>query len=301
MHTRLAVLCLLIAWPIAHAQPVGEATEAIAQTLKAYGEAFNKGDADALAKMWAESATHIDLDTGSQATGRESIQADLKAHFAERPNTKLTTQARQIRLIKPDIAHVHATVTLADPAGPTSFDVSMILVKSGANWLIELAEEREILPPSDPVSALTELEWMIGSWADQSEEVQVQTQVRWSPNGAFLIRSFSYESGEESRKGSQVIGWDPRAQQIRSWAFYSDGSFGEGWWSKSGDEWLVKSTQTLADGSVASGTYVMKPEGDDAMTVQLIGHSVNGEMLPNKPAVRVVRIAEPAASEEVSQ
>jgi hypothetical protein len=56
----------------------------------------------------------------------------------------------------------------------------------------------------------------------------------------------------------------------------------------------VKSTQTLADGSAASGTYVMTP-GDDSMTVQLIGHEIDGALQPASETVTIVRAEDEAA------
>ena len=73
----------------------------------------------------------------------------------------------------------------------------------------------------------------------------------------FLIRTIVEQSdGQVSRAGTQIIGWDPRSEHIRSWDFNADGSFGDGTWSKNGGDWLVKSSQTLASGEAASGKDV---------------------------------------------
>ena len=87
-----------------------------------------------------------------------------------------------------------------------------------------------------------------------------------------------------------------RFETIRSWSFNSDGSFGDGVWSEVGDAWHVKTTQTLADGSAASGTFVMTPDGD-SMTVQLIGHEIEGAPQPSSDEITVVRKAEDSSSD----
>ncbi len=56
---------------------------------------------------------------------------------------------------------------------------------------------------------------------------------------------------------------------------------------------MIRSSQTLADGQAASGTYVLEREGDTAV-LRLIGHEIEGEPQPTKDAVVMVRV-EPAA------
>ena len=60
-------------------------------------------------------------------------------------------------------------------------------------------------------------------------------------------------------------------------------------WSSSGDDWLIKSSQTLADGNAASGTYILTKVSDDEVTLKLIGHEVEGEPQPTGPAATLVR------------
>ena len=87
--------------------------------------------------------------------------------------------------------------------------------------------------PESAAVALQELDWQLGDWTDQSEGVRVDMKVRWSPSETFLLRQFTIvRDGEEERTGTQIIGWDPRAQHIRSWMFDADGGFGDGVWSE---------------------------------------------------------------------
>ena len=66
--------------------------------------------------------------------------------------------------------------------------------------------------------------------------------------------------------------------------------------SRVGDEWHIKSSQTLANGDAASGTYVMTPIDENTMTVQLIGHEIEGEPQPATPAITVIRAGGRAAA-----
>jgi hypothetical protein len=137
------------------------------------------------------------------------------------------------------------------------------------------------------------LEWLVGQWKDRSDSVQVDTTVRWAAGHSYLVRSYSVELEEDDpHQGTQIIGWDPRAKRIRSWTFDSDGSFGEETWSKSGDEWIVRMSRTLADGGAASGTQVVTRNGDDTITVQAIAREIDGEPAPSGEPVTVERVVE---------
>ena len=48
--------------------------------------------------------------------------------------------------------------------------------------------------------------------------------------------------------GTQWIGWDAVAKQVRSWSFYSGGGIGEAVWTKDGGKWVSKVTARTADG-----------------------------------------------------
>lgn len=272
---------------------------AIRQAVDAYVQAFNEKNLDAVAGLWAEQATHVDRETGERTEGRDAIRKDIAAVFAERPNTRLVGRVDRVRLIKPDVASVegHASVgEIGEQPSVSAF--SAILVQQDGKWLIDSIEEMPLPQASTPYDALGELEWLVGRWVDQSDTQRVDTAIRWTPDRAFLLRSYVVEvEGQIARQGTQVIGWDPRSNEIRSWSFNSDGSFGDGTWSKNGQEWLIKSSQTLSDGRAASGTFVLTPIDNDTLTLQLIGHEIEGEPQPASEAVNVVRVA---AEEEPS-
>ena len=132
----------------------------------------------------------------------------------------------------------------------------------------------------------------MGRWVDQSDTVRVDTTIRWTADQAFLLRSHAvHDENGLARQGTQVIGWDPRSKEIRSWSFNSDGSFGDGTWSKNDDQWLIKSSQTLPDGQAASGTFVLTRIDDNTVSLQLIGHQIEGEPQPASEVVTMVRAA----------
>ncbi len=102
------------------------------------------------------------------------------------------------------------------------------------------------------------------------------------------------------RDGTEIIGWDPRSNVIRSWVFDSDGGFGENVWVHEGKRWLVKHSGTMADGSEASATHILTNVDATTSTVQSKDRVVNGTAQPDVPETELKRQAEnkPAAKVE---
>ncbi|MCA9177779.1 MAG: SgcJ/EcaC family oxidoreductase [Planctomycetales bacterium] len=267
--------------------------------VDAYVAAFNKQDPAAIGALWTEGGVHRDLDTGERTEGREAIQKDLVTVFRERPTAKLSAQIQRARMITDDVGRVEGETTVVVGAEePSISSFTALIVRRGDKWLVDSIEEVAAPTPAGSYEALKQLEWLVGKWVDQSDSGRVETVFRWTPNQAFLLRSFTVTGaeGETQQRGTQVIGWDPRARNIRSWSFNSDGSFGDAVWSANGEQWLIKSAQVLPDGRAAAGTYVLTRVDKDAMTLQLIGHELDGEPQPAGEPVKVVRVAEPAAT-----
>ncbi len=271
--------------------------------IVSYVDAFNNQDLPAVVGMWTEDATHIDRDTGERTEGRDAIRDDIEAVFAEQPSTRLSGQIDSVRMITADVAKVDGQTAVGVPGQqPAESTFSAVMVQQDGKWMIDSMEEMPLPQPASSYDALEKLGWMEGQWLDQSEDVRVEITVSWSPNRAFLIRSFVAQTeADEIQQGTQVIGWDPRSREIRSWTFNSDGSFGDAVWSESGSDWLIKSSQTTADGLAASGTYVLSRPDEDTIKLQLIGHEIEGEPQPNTDMITVVRVKQPSESPEASQ
>jgi len=279
---------------------------AVRETLGQYIEAFNGRELNTLRSLWTEDAVHVDRETGQRTEGRESICDDIETAFAERPEIRLAGNVDEVRLITSDVARAEGTTRVGEPGQvPAESAFTAIVVRDGERWRLDSIEESSLPQSSTPATALAPLEWFVGEWVDRSGSARVETTVRWSPGRSYLQRSFVLrdETGP-TRQGTQIIGWDPRSRQIRSWTFNSDGSFGDGIWSESGDRWLIRSTQTLSDGRAASGTFVLSRLDDNSLTLQLIGHEIEGEPQPTREAVTVERVTEPpseSAAEPQSQ
>ncbi|MCS7470019.1 hypothetical protein NZK35_25505 [Stieleria sp. ICT_E10.1] len=143
---------------------------------------------------------------------------------------------------------------------------------------------------AEPLDAL---EWMVGEWVDKGDDTTIVTKCSWTKNRKFLKRSFELKTdGKVTLHGDQIVGFDPRSNQIRSWTFDSEGGIGEGVWIQDGNRWLVKSSFVLADGSRASSLNVYTYVDDDTFRWQSTNREIAGELQPSIPEVSVVRLAE---------
>lgn len=251
------------------ATPLCADEAAVKKMVSDYSDAFNNQNLESVTSFWTPNGLHIDRETGERTEGRDAIVADIRDSFDSSPDARIQGRIVDLRFIRPDVACVEGRVIASSPGvAPTESDFSAILVSADGKWMIERIEERPVPVPSTSYDALRELDWLVGTWKDESNTMRIDNVFRWSDNGAFLIRSFGMQADDgTSQSGTQVIGWDPRSQEIRSWSFNSDGSFGDAVWSKSGSDWLVKSSQTLSDGLAASGTFVIARKDDDRMTI----------------------------------
>lgn len=301
-----AVLSSLVVFGL-HASALAATSETFSAEIETrfddYLSAFNAADPEQVASFWSDQAVSLNEETGERLTGRDAVRSDFAAFFERSPGARLTARIDEARLVRPEVAIVEGQATLYAPGDePTVSAFTAVLVRTDGAWLIDSSHERDLPAPPTPREALRELEWLVGSWRDDVDGADVATSVRWSPNEAFLIRSFNvrYEA-DASYEGTQVIGWDPAGKQIRTWTFLSDGSFGQGVASRSGDDWLLKSTLTLPDGREYAGTQVVSRPDSDTMRIEKIGQTIDGEPLPASEPVTVVRVTEtgaPLAAEE---
>jgi len=285
---RRSVLCaaLLLA-TIAFAEPPADSPALKASQAQAdtYVAAFNKGDEKALAAMYAEDAQYTS-DDGENLSGRAAVQEGLKRFFAKNKGAKLSVKIDSARFLTPDVLIEKGISTIGDES--TRY-VCEYVKKDGAWQISELTEIT--LPPLDAASdALEDIGWMVGSWKDNSPNVDVATSVDWTKNHHFLRRSLSISRGEgDTTEATEVIGFDPTAGNLRSWVFDSEGGFGEGTWKREGNKWIISFTATAPDGTVSSAQHVISYVDDKKFTWESINRVSDGETLPNLEKVEVVR------------
>jgi hypothetical protein len=155
---------------------------------------------------------------------------------------------------------------------------------------MDSVREAETAEPTPQNEKLQELDWMVGTWVDASDDATVETVCRWTKNHSFLTRSFKvFVEGRVDAEGTQVIGWDPRNETIRSWSFGAEGGFGVGAWSREGDRWTIRTMTVLPDGRQGSFSVVIDKLDENSFEFSTVGREIDGELMPNIDPVIVVR------------
>ncbi len=289
------LLMSFVCWPGAGQLRADQAEEeaAIRKMVASYAAAFNNRDAKAVAAHWLPEAVYIDPDSRTQIVGRAAIEKHFIQEFSEIKNAKLLVDVDSIRFISPHVAVEHGRATVLEQGKePSKVRYSAIHVKREDKWLLDRVTDEDDTPPPSNYNRLKDLEALIGAWVDKDadDETTVEIACKWSKNQNFLVRSFTVSVGDRiGISGLQMIGWDPAAKQIRSWAFDSDGSFSEGTWAKKGKSWYIQTKETLADGQKATAVNILTLVNDNNFTWQSIDRQSGGVLLPNIGAMSVTR------------
>jgi uncharacterized protein (TIGR02246 family) len=278
-------------------KPAAAASEepAVRKVAEEFVGAFNKGDPQAVAAMFHAEGILTD-ENGNVYRGRTAIAELFQGFFKRFPNPKVSGQVESVTFPTPDVAVVNGVTQVEakeTPVRARNRFVSVVARKDG-KWLMttfrEFADDEE----PTPGERLQQLAWLVGDWVDEGQDRAIALNVSWSEDKNYLIARYTVQTDGKKVLGStQRVGWDPLQQKIRSWIFDSDGGFGEGYWTRAGERWLVKATNVLPDGTTGSSTFVYTPAGKDKFTWQSVDRIV-GDQLESDLAVTIVRKA-PAA------
>lgn len=264
--------------------------KAIRALVDAFTKAFNAGDAAAAAATFTEDALVI-LEDGSRTEGREQITAQLAAAFADAPGDTIAIEPIEYRFLAPDTVLEHGTTTITPPGGaaPERTKYSVVYVKKAGHWLQSVVRDEHVGDVT-PHQRLEELAWMVGEWVNESDDAVVHTTCKWSEDGNFLLREFTMKTrGQPVLSGTQRIGWDPTRQQFKTWVFDSEGGFGEGNWTRNGDQWVIKLDAVRQDGQHASATNIITRLGKDRLGWQSVDRTLGSAALPGIDEFIIVR------------
>jgi uncharacterized protein (TIGR02246 family) len=105
-------------------------------------DGWNQRDAAAYAALFAEDASVIGFD-GSQMNGRADIVAQIGQIFADHPTSRYVGKIREVRLLTPDAAILHAVVGMVPPGqsdlNPAVNAIqSLVAARHAGQWLIAL-------------------------------------------------------------------------------------------------------------------------------------------------------------------
>lgn len=293
--TRLMTAWAVLAVAVGAVRADENDLDAIRGSAKAFVEAFNARDAQAIAALWTENADYRD-ESGLYYHGRDAIEQGYAAFFAEHPQQKLQLSIESLHQVTPNVAVEDGIAYVSPPVegAPVASRYTATHVRQDGGWLLASVRETSYEVPSN-YAHLQPLEWLIGSWVATSPERTSHMTFEWTKNKNFIKRTFTIKKGSEDftvTTGTQVIGYDPSTDQIRSWLFDSDAGFGETVWSVEENGLVGRSTSVLIDGSGAVSTDILTRSGDDHFTVQSVDRTIDGERVPDGDVIEVDRLEE---------
>jgi uncharacterized protein (TIGR02246 family) len=261
--------------------------EAIRKFSREFVQAFEKGDAKALASQWTDNAEYND-DSGVVLRGRDQIERAYAELFKEQPKRKIDVEIRSIRFPSRDAA-IEEGILRVNPPGsemPATSRYSALHVREDGVWRIAVSREWGAADEK-----LDDLAWLVGDWAATSKDREVRLSFAWNDRKTFLHNRFTVsDAGKVTSSGTQEIGEDPRTGQLRSWMFDDDGSRGEVLWFRDGHRWILESSGVTANGIETSATNVVTRVDDDKFTWRSINRTIAGESVPDTPAITVTRM-----------
>jgi uncharacterized protein (TIGR02246 family) len=294
---RLMALALMMASFLARAgmaaQPADPAGEkaALQKNGEAFVEAFQKGDASAVAAFWVPDGDYTNQ-TGHQLKGRKAIETAFKAFFSENKGVKVQIESDSLRFVTPDVAIEDGTTTVATPdAGPPSrARYTIVHVKKDGRWFLSSVREAPFAPPGN-FEKLRGLEWAIGNWDAENDRGEAEhLSLSWADNQNFIVGTFRATVKNVSvGAATHWVGWDPQTKRIRSWIFDATGGFGEGAWSRAGDKWTIKTTSVLQDGKKAAAMIVLGRIDADTLSLQSTKRTVDGQAVPDTKVMKLKR------------
>jgi uncharacterized protein (TIGR02246 family) len=266
--------------------PKGE--QAVRKAAAAYFEAMNKGDLDGLLASLEPDADFIDED-GKKTKGHDALRARFKTMLPDLKGFKIAGKVYSVKFLRPEVALVDGAMEFTAPDGTRDTNrYAVAWVKTGDKWRISSARD---LPsevedvPSLTYPQLRSLGWLVGDWVDDSGKGNVKIKCKWAPNKSFIVMDYEVKNeGAEPLLVSQRIGWDPVNGRVRSWVFDSTGGFGEGYWQRDGNKWVVGVSAILADGGTGGSTNIYEFKNENSFHYRSVDRDLDGQPMADVEA-----------------
>jgi uncharacterized protein (TIGR02246 family) len=154
LPTAAAAMMLIVSANAAEKEPNDRSdVDAIRAAVESYVNAYNRGDAKAVADHWNDNAEWISP-SGERFQGREAIQREMDTMFAESEGLKIEVIDPSVRLISPDVALEEGTVRVVRPnEPPTDSTYVAVHAKNNGQWKLDSVRETS-LPEAHPQEQL---------------------------------------------------------------------------------------------------------------------------------------------------
>lgn len=290
--------------PAAAAEDVAsedDAIENLGRSAARFVAAFNAKDAATIASLFLPTGEIIGRH-GEEIRGREEIEEFYGNVFSADKVPQIALEASSVRLLTPDVAIedglVHITTDDDEAVKSVSYSVTQLRQPDGS-WLIASSRDHlELTPPSEHLKPLA---WLAGEWTYEGDEgVRMDLVLDLDDSGNFLLgEAVATDTSGDVQNTSIRIGWNPAASSIYWWTFDSDGGNASGQWTRTGSQWLIRSTGITADAETNASTQKLSRDGDDTIVWKSTDRVIAGESQPDTTIRFVRRAPDPEPVAEV--
>ena len=255
----------------------------------AFIEAFNKGDAKSLAKLWTEDGDFQD-ESGATYQGRKAIEEAYAKFFKESKKPQIRIAIGNIKLLS-DSAAIEDGRAYVDPApgAPGLNKYTAVHVKIDGKWLMSTVRDTRVDLPS-AYRNLEDFEWLIGTWVAEEAKATTEFTCRWVANKSFIERKYVVKHADKTVTGGlQIIGWNAQAGHVQSWNFSSDGGHATGIWQPHEEGWAAEVQGMTGDGIPTSAFNVFTRLDDNTCTWQSLKRTMGDKTLPDTEEVVLKR------------
>ncbi len=263
---------------------------AIRAGAESFLNAFNRGDAKAIASLWTEEGEYVD-ESGERFAGRAAIEKAYAAFFAARSGAKMKIAIDSLQLVGPNTAIEDGQALLegAPNGGAETSRYTAVHVKADGKWLMaSVRDARNEIP--DAVRNAADLQWLIGTWVAEEHGVQLESAFRWVVDGRFIERAYTTTQVDGTKSsGLQLIGWNPQGGYVQSWDYGPDGGHAVGVWYPTEGGWQANVQGTTGDGIPTAALNRLTRLDDNAYVWQSMRRFLGGVALPDTDEVVIKR------------
>jgi uncharacterized protein (TIGR02246 family) len=266
--------------------------DAIRAGLAAIGKNAAAGDAAALASMWVADGTYTD-DSGRTFTGTDALKERFAQQTGGNKAAGLTLKEDHIRRLSDTVIIADGMVVRKEKEGRETPDTrfSIVWTKRNGKWMIASATETAI-EQAEANDYLNDLSWLVGDWKAERNGGTLRIHATWAGNKNFIRCNYEItRPGQPAQEDTEVIGFDPRTQDLVSWNFDSTGAFGNSTWQKNGKQWRIDSSKITKDGMTLTAHNVISMNGHDSFTWQSQDRTAGGVPLSDTQELQIVRAA----------
>jgi uncharacterized protein (TIGR02246 family) len=258
--------------------------DAIQKSARAFAEAFNKGDAKAIAAMWTENGECREAN-GEAFRGRAVIENAYAEFFKASAGAKIEVLVKSIRFPAKDLAVEEGLLrqSIGKKSLPGSSSYVAVHVREGGQWKIALSSEA-----GGGQDRIEDLDWLIGDWNGKLKDGDIKLSFAKDAKKPVIAGTFTKSTaGKEPATHSVRIALDPETGRLRSWSFEDDGAHSQAVWHNDGKSWLLETRGVLADGTPTSETIVIQRVGPDAITWRAIDRMLGDQPFPDTTPMRL--------------